>query len=81
MTQPLSPPPPLPYLAPSLSLTQTNLEITGETDFSKLLHQEEEYVEKLCNEIIALKPDLVITEKGLSGGWSLCNYNLGYKVP
>lgn len=32
----------------------------------KLLKIEEEYVEKLCNSIIALKPDLVITEKGLS---------------
>ena len=51
---------------PSLCL-QTNLEISGETDFSKLLQQEEEYVEKMCSDIIAAKPDLVITEKGLSG--------------
>ena len=41
-------------------------------DFTKLLQQEEEYVEKMCREVIALKPDLVITEKGLSGGRSLC---------
>jgi T-complex protein 1 subunit gamma len=46
--------------------SMTNLEISGEADFTKLLQQEEEYVEKMCIEIIALKPDLVITEKGLS---------------
>ena len=51
----------------SLLFLQTNLEISEETDFSKLLQQEEEYVEKMCNDIIAVKPDLVITEKGLSG--------------
>ena len=27
---------------------------------------EEEFVEKMCNEVIAMKPDLVITEKGVS---------------
>ena len=52
----------------NLSLSQTSLEIVGETDFAKLLQQEEEFVEKMCREIIAIKPDLVITEKGLSGG-------------
>ena len=32
---------------------------------------EEEYIQKMCSEIIAMKPDLVITEKGLSGKWKL----------
>lgn len=27
---------------------------------------EEEFIEKMCADIIALKPDLVITEKGVS---------------
>lgn len=27
---------------------------------------EEEFVQKMCDDIIALKPDLVITEKGVS---------------
>lgn len=36
-------------------------------DFNRLLQLEEEYIEKMCNEIIAVKPDLVITEKGVSG--------------
>ena len=61
----------LPPFPPSFPAFQTNMEIMGEMDFGKLLQQEEEYVEKLCGDIIALKPDLVITEKGVSGGWSL----------
>uniref|UniRef100_A0A2P2HXA0 T-complex protein 1 subunit gamma n=1 Tax=Hirondellea gigas TaxID=1518452 RepID=A0A2P2HXA0_9CRUS len=46
--------------------SQTNVEITGETDFSKMLELEEEHVRAQCADIIALKPDLVITEKGVS---------------
>lgn len=46
--------------------SQTNVEISGETDFTKLLQIEEEYVQKVCADIIALKPDLVFTEKGVS---------------
>ena len=45
----------------------TNIEITKDADFSRILKLEEEYVEKLCMEIIAHKPDLVICEKGVSG--------------
>ena len=33
---------------------------------SKILRMEEEYIEQVCNEIIGFKPDLVITEKGVS---------------
>lgn len=44
----------------------TNVEIMKEEDFNALLHQEEEYVENLCAQIISLKPDIVITEKGVS---------------
>lgn len=46
--------------------SQTNIEITKEEDFSKVLQQEEAYIKKMCDEIIAFKPDLVITEKGVS---------------
>uniref|UniRef100_A0A7S1FDP3 T-complex protein 1 subunit gamma n=1 Tax=Noctiluca scintillans TaxID=2966 RepID=A0A7S1FDP3_NOCSC len=46
--------------------SQTNVEVTKETDWEKLLVQEEEEVRKLCDSIIAVKPDLVITEKGVS---------------
>ena len=43
-----------------------NLEITEASDWDKALKNEEEAVEKMCDAIIALKPDLVITEKGVS---------------
>merc|ERR1719230_1739524 len=46
--------------------SQTNIEIMNEGDFSKILEQEETYIKKICDEIIAFKPDLVITEKGVS---------------
>lgn len=46
--------------------SQTNIEIMNESDFSKILEQEEAYIKKICDEIIAFKPDLVITEKGVS---------------
>ncbi|KJE93740.1 chaperonin-containing TCP-1 complex gamma chain [Capsaspora owczarzaki ATCC 30864] len=46
--------------------SQTNIEISKEEDFAKILKLEEEQVEKMCMDIIALKPDLVITEKGVS---------------
>lgn len=46
--------------------SQTNVEIMKETDFSKMLELEEKFVKKLCDDVIAVKPDLVFTEKGLS---------------
>merc|ERR1712039_479270 len=46
--------------------SQTNVEITKEDDWEKLLMQEEEEMKKLCDDIIKVKPDLVITEKGVS---------------
>merc|ERR1719328_682419 len=46
--------------------SQTNIEIVNEADFAKILEQEEAYIKKICDEIIAHKPDLVITEKGVS---------------
>merc|ERR1719431_1376842 len=46
--------------------SQTNIELTQETDFERILQLEEEYIKKICDEIIAFKPDLVITEKGAS---------------
>lgn len=46
--------------------SQTNIEITNEGDFARLLEIEEEYIQGLCANIIAVKPDLVFTEKGVS---------------
>ncbi|GBG59094.1 hypothetical protein CBR_g24437 [Chara braunii] len=44
----------------------TNVEITKEEDWGLLLKMEEEAIEKMCSTIAKFKPDLVITEKGLS---------------
>ena len=46
--------------------SQTNCEFTKETDFAAALEQEKKEVKKLCEQIIKVKPDLVITEKGAS---------------
>merc|ERR1712187_1047598 len=46
--------------------SQTNVEITKEDDWEKLLMQEEEEMKKVCEDIIRVKPDVVITEKGVS---------------
>ncbi|KAH9838868.1 T-complex protein 1 subunit gamma [Teratosphaeria destructans] len=44
----------------------TNIEITKEEDWNRILQIEEEQVKAMCDAIIAVKPDLVITEKGVS---------------
>ncbi|KAJ1861442.1 T-complex protein 1 subunit gamma [Coemansia sp. RSA 2703] len=46
--------------------SQTNLEITRESDWSRVLEIEEEQIRAMCEKIAAFKPDLVITEKGVS---------------
>lgn len=45
---------------------QTNIEITREEDWNRVLQIEEEQVQLMCEQLLALKPDLVITEKGVS---------------
>lgn len=47
--------------------SQTNIEITKEEDWNRILQIEEEQVKAMCDHILAFKPDLVITEKGVSG--------------
>ncbi|XP_067005710.2 T-complex protein 1 subunit gamma [Anabrus simplex] len=46
--------------------SQTNVEIMKDTDFTRILQLEEEYIEKVCADVIAVKPDVVFTEKGIS---------------
>jgi T-complex protein 1 subunit gamma len=46
--------------------SQTNIELSGETDFNRILQLEEEFIKKMCDNIIAFKPTLVFTEKGVS---------------
>jgi len=46
--------------------SQTNIEISNEDSWNRILQIEEEQIKKMCDNILALKPDLVITEKGVS---------------
>lgn len=46
--------------------SQTNIEVTDEDSWNKILQIEEEQVKKMCDAILAVSPDLVITEKGVS---------------
>lgn len=46
--------------------TNINVEISKETDWEELLKQEEDYLRNQAKAIIALKPDVLITEKGVS---------------
>lgn len=47
--------------------SQTNIEITKEEDWNRILEIEEEQIKHLVEKILELKPDLVFTEKGISG--------------
>lgn len=46
--------------------SQLNVEIVNEHDFTRLLQLEEEFIAKQCADIIAVKANLVFTEKGIS---------------
>jgi len=46
--------------------SQTNVEVTKEEDWAALLQAEEDAVARMCADVAAAKPDLVITEKGIS---------------
>eukprot|EP00873_Tetraselmis_striata_P014268 jgi/Tetstr1/434532/TSEL_023623.t1 len=45
---------------------QTNVELSKEEDWAALLKMEEDWHARVCAQIIEVKPDVVITEKGLS---------------
>jgi T-complex protein 1 subunit gamma len=47
--------------------SQTNIELTKDTDWNRILEIEEEQVKAMCDKILEFKPDLIITEKGVSG--------------
>jgi T-complex protein 1 subunit gamma len=53
--------------------SQTNIEISKEADFARINQIEEEQVKAMVDRILELNPDLVITEKGISGAqFRLC---------
>eukprot|EP01064_Diplonema_japonicum_P028434 TRINITY_DN435_c0_g2_i1.p1 TRINITY_DN435_c0_g2~~TRINITY_DN435_c0_g2_i1.p1 ORF type:complete len:547 (+),score=220.63 TRINITY_DN435_c0_g2_i1:52-1692(+) len=43
-----------------------NVEIIDEQDWEKLMDMEEKWIQDVCEDIIRAKPDVVITEKGIS---------------
>jgi T-complex protein 1 subunit gamma len=47
--------------------SQTNMEFSKEGDWARAQDIEEEQVKAIVNKILEFKPDLVITEKGISG--------------
>ncbi|SGY16720.1 BQ5605_C012g06963 [Microbotryum silenes-dioicae] len=46
--------------------SQTNIEISNEADWNRILEIEEEQIKIMCERIIEFKPDLIFTEKGVS---------------
>jgi T-complex protein 1 subunit gamma len=46
--------------------SQTNIEITNEESWNRILEIESEQVKRMCDAILAVNPTLVITEKGVS---------------
>ncbi|KAI7865796.1 T-complex protein 1 subunit gamma [Spinellus fusiger] len=46
--------------------SQTNIEISKESDWNRILQIEEEQIKAICDKIVELKPDIVFTEKGVS---------------
>lgn len=49
--------------------SQTNIEISNEADWNRILEIEEEQIKAMCEKIIEFKPDLIFTEKGVSGAF------------
>ena len=47
--------------------SQTNMEFSKEGDWARAQEIEEEQVKALCYKLLEFKPDLIITEKGVSG--------------
>jgi T-complex protein 1 subunit gamma len=47
--------------------SQTNIELSKEEDWNRVLQIEEEQIKTMCEKIVEFKPDLVFTEKGVSG--------------
>ena len=57
--------------------SQTNMEFSKEADWARAQEIEEEQVKQLCYKLLEFKPDLIITEKGISGAF---HFNLIYLI-
>ena len=47
--------------------SQTNMEFSKEADWSRAQEMEEQQIKDLCYKLLEFQPDLIITEKGVSG--------------
>lgn len=47
--------------------SQTNMEISKEGDWDRALSIEEDQIRLLCDGLVKFKPDIIFTEKGVSG--------------
>jgi T-complex protein 1 subunit gamma len=54
--------------------SQTNIEISKESDWNRVLQIEEEQIKAMCEKILEFKPDIVFTEKGVSGEWTVVSW-------
>jgi T-complex protein 1 subunit gamma len=52
--------------------SQTNIEMSREADYARISEIEEEQIKAMVDKILEFKPDLVITEKGVSGQSASC---------
>eukprot|EP00792_Barthelona_sp_PAP020_P007832 TRINITY_DN3172_c0_g1_i1.p1 TRINITY_DN3172_c0_g1~~TRINITY_DN3172_c0_g1_i1.p1 ORF type:complete len:511 (+),score=187.31 TRINITY_DN3172_c0_g1_i1:187-1719(+) len=46
--------------------SQTMIELAAEEDIEEIMKQEAEHIKRVCGQILALKPDIVVTEKGIA---------------
>lgn len=46
--------------------SQMNIEVTKEADWERVLQLEEQQIKEMCELLVAMKPDVVISEKGIS---------------
>ncbi len=53
-------------LQSELISNKEKIKVTKESDWEKILQQEEQQIRDMCEMIVALKPDVVISEKGIS---------------
>ncbi len=58
--------------------SQTNMEFSKEADWARAQEIEEEQIKQLCYKLVEFKPDLIITEKGISGAFY---FHLVYSAP
>lgn len=47
--------------------SQTAIELSKDSDWNRVLEIEEEQVKRVCERLVSFKPDIVFTEKGVSG--------------